>query len=260
MDNESTIRQAADPFVFLSYARPDQEAVEKVYDSLLQHGFRPWMDVRDIPVGAQWKLAIRDAMETANFIVVFFSSSSVARRGYFQREIREALDAWQEMLPGDVYLIPARLEPCDVPRELGDFNYADLFSPEGLAHLLDSLIRESERRGLKDSSVPLEEAIELLFRIASEFHYPPMAFYDVMAKRKFVTTEYELRRKSSRSKKTGREISRFFLVAKSESGDYECWKVSSQGYALDMLMTTQSGFTKLNETLQRWKSAEPSSI
>jgi len=42
-----------------------------------------------------------------------------------------------------------------------------------------------------------------------------LSFYDVKSKKKFNSSEYEVRQKGTR----------FFAVTKSQSGDHECWRV-----------------------------------
>lgn len=43
-------------------------------------------------------------------------------------------------------------------------------------------------------------------------------FYDVKAREKFESNDYEVRQKGSR----------YFAVTKSPTGDYECWRVLSK--------------------------------
>ena len=58
------------------------------------------------------------------------------RRGALQREIRQALDLREEMLPGDIYVIPVRLRPCEMPDSLREVLPVDLFEPNGFDRLL----------------------------------------------------------------------------------------------------------------------------
>ncbi|MBI5064894.1 hypothetical protein HZA97_01535 [Candidatus Woesearchaeota archaeon] len=44
---------------------------------------------------------------------------------------------------------------------------------------------------------------------------PKLSFYDVKSKKKFETDTYSVRQKGTR----------FFAVAKSQSGPHECWRV-----------------------------------
>ena len=48
-----------------------------------------------------------------------------------------------------------------------------------------------------------------------------LSFYDFKSKKKFTSSEYDVREKSGR----------FFAVTKSQSGTHECWRVLSKDQA-----------------------------
>jgi TIR domain-containing protein len=56
------------------------------------------------------------------------SKNSTSKWGFIQKEIRLAIEAFKRVPPGDVFLIPCRLEPCE-PRypELRELHWIDLF-------------------------------------------------------------------------------------------------------------------------------------
>ena len=58
-----------------------------------------------------------------------------------------------------------------------------------------------------------------------------LSFYDVKSKAKFETDNYRVEEKTTKSKKTGQPITRYFAVAKSQAGPHECWKVLSKEQA-----------------------------
>jgi hypothetical protein len=132
--------------IFLSYAREDQEKVEKLYQNLSSEGFKPWMDRKDIYGGEEWRFSIQKAIRDSDFFLVCLSSSSVGKRGFLQVEIKKALDIWQEKLVGDIYLIPVRLEDCEVPELLRDFQWVDLFEEGGWARLVKAIKVGMERK------------------------------------------------------------------------------------------------------------------
>jgi hypothetical protein len=57
-------------------------------------GFEPWLDEEDLLPGQIWADEIPRALKASEFILVFFSRNSVAKRGYVQREMKMALDAF----------------------------------------------------------------------------------------------------------------------------------------------------------------------
>ena len=113
--------------LFLSYGREDFDAVSDLYDRLEGLGLRPWMDKRDLLPGQQWRVIIPRQVQQCDLVLVCLSPQSVDKQGFFQREIRTALDAWQEKRRDDIYLIPVRLAVCEVPQELEEFNWVDLY-------------------------------------------------------------------------------------------------------------------------------------
>ena len=134
------------PIIFLSYAHSDQDAVKRIYEKLMSEGYAPWMDQYGILPGENWERSIHVAINKADFILVFLSDHSINRRGFLQREIREALNIWQTMLMDDIYLIPVRLSPCTVPDELSSFQWVDMFDRTGWNKLKSAIEIGSKRR------------------------------------------------------------------------------------------------------------------
>jgi serine/threonine protein kinase len=132
--------------IFLSYAREDQEKVENLYQRLSYAGFKPWMDKKDILPGEKWKSSIEKAIQCSDFFLACLSANSVSKRGYPQKEIRDALDIWQEKLDSDIYLVPVRLEDCEVPETLRDFQWVNLFEEDGWTRLVKAIKIGIERR------------------------------------------------------------------------------------------------------------------
>jgi hypothetical protein len=76
----------------------------------------------------------------------------VSRAGYVQKEIGFALDVAEEQPEGALFLIPVRLEECDVPERLRRWQWADLFADGGFERLQRALLIRAEKGGLKLSS------------------------------------------------------------------------------------------------------------
>lgn len=121
--------------IFLSYERTDQEKVEKLYHMLRGAGYTPWMDTFDILAGQKWADAIKKAVAQSDFFLACMSNASVDKRGVIQKEIRYALDRYQEKLSTDIYLIPVRLEAVDLPEPLNEIQWVDLFANDGFDRL-----------------------------------------------------------------------------------------------------------------------------
>ena len=125
--------------IFLSYAREDKEAIESLYQKLSDSGHKPWMDTKDILPGEKWPNSIRKAINESDFFLACLSCHSVNKRGFLQREINQALNNLPELLEDDIFLIPVRLEDCDLPDSLSDFQWVDLYEPDGWTRLLKAI-------------------------------------------------------------------------------------------------------------------------
>jgi hypothetical protein len=132
--------------IFLSYARKDKTKVENLYQKLSDEGFKPWMDKKDIIPGEHWEPSIRQAIQNSHFVLACLSTNSIDKRGMLQKEIKMALDMMQEMLESDIYLIPVRLEKCEVPQSLRLIQYVDLFEQNGWIGLKKSIQEGIKRR------------------------------------------------------------------------------------------------------------------
>lgn len=132
--------------MFLSYAREDEGKVRNLYQKLSDAGFKPWMDKKDILPGERWESSIWRAIKHSDFFLACLSANSANKRGWIQKEIKEALDIWQEMLDSDIYLIPVRLEDCEVPESLCDFQWVNLFEKDGWTQLMKAIQIGIERR------------------------------------------------------------------------------------------------------------------
>lgn len=125
--------------IFLCHSTSDKAAVRRLYDRLRRDGFDPWLDEEDLLPGQDWNREIRRAIRASRFVVVCLSRSSVSKTGYVQKEITAALDVAAEQPDRAIYLVPARLEPCDPPDRLADRHAADLYTPTGYDRLLTAI-------------------------------------------------------------------------------------------------------------------------
>jgi len=69
-------------------------------------------------------------VEAADVVIVCLSKSSVTKEGYVQKEVRKVLDISLTKPDGTIFVIPLRLEECEIPRRLADWHYADYFPVE----------------------------------------------------------------------------------------------------------------------------------
>jgi hypothetical protein len=121
--------------IFLCHAKADKGPVRELYHRLLDMGLHPWLDEENLLPGQDWREEIEKAIRRADYFLACLSKSSVDKRGFVQAEIRIALDVLKEMPEGKTFLIPVRLEECDVPPSLTRQQWVDLFDDTGLGFL-----------------------------------------------------------------------------------------------------------------------------
>lgn len=143
--------------VFLAYAEEDRAQVKKLYTELQKAGFEPWMDQEKLVPGQNWPRAIERAIELSDFFLGCFSRRSTVKRGHFQCELRYALDLASRVPLEDIFLVPLRLDECDIPRQIArKTQYVDLFPnwDIGVEKLTSMMLRQAilRRAGMKLSS------------------------------------------------------------------------------------------------------------
>ena len=119
------------PLVFVSYASTDRQRVLAVVEELESCAVPVWMDCKNLNPGDDWHVTIKKAQARADLVIVFISNNSIGRRGYVQRELKEALDAMKEKLSEDTYIIPVRIDKdAPIPSEIKHLHVADYSGPE----------------------------------------------------------------------------------------------------------------------------------
>jgi hypothetical protein len=149
--------------VFLCHSSADKPKVRELYRSLRRRGLEPWLDVENLQPGHDWQFEIRKALDNSDAIIIFLSKNSVDKEGYVQREIKFALDRALEMPAGRIFLIPARLEDCELPYGLEKYQWVNLYEEGGYEKLIKALkTRGNQLKNLNVELLPAEEAPLLL--------------------------------------------------------------------------------------------------
>jgi TIR domain len=132
------------PRIFISGAREDEALITPFYKALVAAGFEPWMDVHDLLPGEDWTAEIAKRVESSDFFLPFLSDASTSKAGYFQKERRLAINTLAARPGSNRYVIPVRLDPVEAPPELRQFQWLDLYLPNGAERLV-ATIREAWR-------------------------------------------------------------------------------------------------------------------
>ncbi len=78
-------------------------------------------------------------------ILACLSRASTTRRGYLHKEHKKIADLANQKDSDSIFIIPVRLEECDVPEEFSKYIWVDLFVDDGYSRLLESLRSLAEK-------------------------------------------------------------------------------------------------------------------
>jgi hypothetical protein len=136
---ESRDQEAVPITAFICYSSEDRTAVRDLHHRLSRDVIPCWFDERDLHPGQAWDLEISKAIRASKYVLACLSKTSVTKRGYVQKELKKALDVADEQPEGVAYLIPVRLEECEIPERLRQWQWVDLFQADGYARLVRAL-------------------------------------------------------------------------------------------------------------------------
>ena len=133
--------------IFLCHDSADKPAVRDLYRRLQADGFAPWLDEEDLLGGQVWEDEIPEAVRSSHVVLVCLSNNAINKAGFIQKEIRYVLDVADEQPEGTIFLIPLKLEECEVPRRLSRWQWINFFREDGYERLMRSLRARAGKLG-----------------------------------------------------------------------------------------------------------------
>jgi len=123
--------------IFIAHSSRDNKISKKIAEALKEEGFAVWYDEWEIKVGDSISQRIGSGLQQGDFLVIILSKNSIQSQ-WVQRELSAAL-----ALEGkkSMFILPVRIDGCEIPVLLQDRKYADFrkgFS-QGLDELLDAI-------------------------------------------------------------------------------------------------------------------------
>jgi hypothetical protein len=135
--------------VFICYADEDIDKAKRLYKDLKNANLNPWLDKESLRAGEKRRIAIEHAIKKSRYFIPLLSSNSIQKRGFVQRELKEGLDVLKEFPESDIFIIPARLDDCEISNgELEEINYVDMFPSwdEGFEKILSAMNTAKEKQ------------------------------------------------------------------------------------------------------------------
>lgn len=113
---------------FLAYSKINRTPVRDFAARLKAEGWiDPWFDEEDILPGQVWEDSVITGVRHSHAVIIFLSRAGVSSAGFFHKEIKLALDTAQEKSEEMIFIIPIRLNDCEVPEMLKRYHYVDYF-------------------------------------------------------------------------------------------------------------------------------------
>jgi len=125
--------------IFLVHAHSDREIVHKLYARLIKDGVNVWLDAEKLQPGQDWQHEIRKAILKSDMVIVCLSQTFDKRQGYRHEELKIALEKARLFTDNEIFIIPVRLEKCDMPEALRHLHRVDLFETGGYKKLIRAL-------------------------------------------------------------------------------------------------------------------------
>ena len=128
--------------IFLLHARSDEDAVFLLYRRLTRDGADVWLDRVKLRPGQDWQYEIRRAIYSSDFVIACLSKQFNQQGGYRHEELRIAVEKANLLPEDEIFIIPARLESCDMPEALRRWQRVDLFEADGYKKLIGAIKEE----------------------------------------------------------------------------------------------------------------------
>ena len=143
--------EVKDPVAFLSYSRVDEQTANRLKSDLTKRGINIWIDKEQMLPGERWKEKVSDAIKSCEFAIICLSNKALSKEGYFHKELSEIKER-DKLFPGTkIFIIPVRLDKCDIPDELHEIQTADLFEnwESGIKSITKSILKNSSTVALQ---------------------------------------------------------------------------------------------------------------
>ncbi len=139
------------PRVFISYAREDAELASRVFSSLQDVFFEPWLDSESLTGGEDWDRRIEADLDNSDFVLVL-NTPAFSRKNdsYVNKEV--ALACERALRVRGSFLIPLRngdlsgVERVEALRKFDEMELRDAAFEEDMAKVISTMRREYQRR------------------------------------------------------------------------------------------------------------------
>jgi hypothetical protein len=139
------MKQNANNQIVFGYAREDLQPVKEIYNRLEVIGYNCWLDETNLIPGQNFREDIDRAIKNSNLLIVCFSQAFISCEEYWYQLLRSAMSVQAKMPPGVPFLLPLRLEECEIPTlevhgiDLTNIWKVDIWKPYSFDKLLRAI-------------------------------------------------------------------------------------------------------------------------
>jgi hypothetical protein len=147
--------------IFISHASHDKDFSRRLATDLSALGHTPWLDEWEIKVGDCIIRKIEDGISKADHVVLVLSPRSVQSK-WVEREW--SAKYWEEIEKGQILLLPALIEDCEIPNLIKTKKYADFRKNYtiGFLHLADGISSANPSISVNNSDDDASQELEKL--------------------------------------------------------------------------------------------------
>jgi len=132
--------------VFLCHSSNDKKEVVNLYNRLCSNtNIDPWLDTMKLLPGQDWEFEIKKAIQNSDVVIVCLSKTSISKEGFVQKEIINALNVAEEKPEGTIFIIPLKLDECQIPQRLKRWEWVNYFESNGYNKLMHALQHRADQ-------------------------------------------------------------------------------------------------------------------
>jgi len=122
-DNNGKLR------VFSCHDLEDKSVVYGLYQRFLDLGWvNPWLDEKNLLPGQDRETERDKVLKSTDLALVFLSKQSLEQEGNLYREMRVLVDIQKEKPENSIFIIPVRLDACEIPQLLRSWYPVNFFT------------------------------------------------------------------------------------------------------------------------------------
>jgi len=117
--------------IFISYAHDDSNAANRLFNDLKEFEkefkLKFWLDKDSLLPGQNWSEVIQNVIKESKYFILLLSKNAIEKNTYVQEELRMALEKAENHQQAEIYIIPIRLDDCQISESIQKLHVVDLF-------------------------------------------------------------------------------------------------------------------------------------